>query len=131
MTSFNAVSFAPMLTIPPGTKDLSFYQDAFGASIARHWLNDDGSIHVAELSIGDELFHVKEEKSGSAVLSPLTVRATTVTIGLFTNEADKLFNSAIEAGALELSPMTDYDYGYRQGDIKDPFGHHWVLQKSI
>ena len=28
-----------------------------------------------------------------------------------------------------LSPVIDYEYGYRQGEIKDPFGHHWIIEK--
>jgi PhnB protein len=40
-------------------------------------------------------------------------------------------NSAIAAGATILSPAQDYDYGYRQGKIKDPFGHIWMIEKNI
>jgi hypothetical protein len=28
-------------------------------------------------------------------------------------------------------PTTDFDYHYRQAEIKDPFGHVWVFQKKI
>jgi PhnB protein len=38
---------------------------------------------------------------------------------------------AIAAGAKEISPAQDYDYGYRQGEIKDPFGHHWLIEMKI
>ncbi|WP_235552554.1 VOC family protein [Niabella agricola] len=38
---------------------------------------------------------------------------------------------AIRAGAEEISPAQDYDYGYRQATIKDPFGHYWQLQRKI
>jgi PhnB protein len=30
-----------------------------------------------------------------------------------------------------VSPVQDYEYGYRQGEIIDPFGHRWVLQKDL
>jgi PhnB protein len=39
--------------------------------------------------------------------------------------------NAIKAGAVETNPAKDYEYGYRQGEIKDPFGHHWLIQKKI
>ena len=26
-------------------------------------------------------------------------------------------------------PMQDYDYGYRQGTLADPFGHLWLIQR--
>ena len=44
---------------------------------------------------------------------------------------DVVIASALAAGAVELSPATDYDYGYRQGEIKDPFGHHWLIEAVI
>jgi PhnB protein len=40
-------------------------------------------------------------------------------------------NNALKAGATLLNPVQDYDYGYRQGDIKDPFGHQWMIEKKI
>jgi PhnB protein len=40
-------------------------------------------------------------------------------------------NKAILAGAIEISPAVDYEYGYRQGTIRDPFGHFWQIQKKL
>jgi PhnB protein len=37
----------------------------------------------------------------------------------------------IRAGATEISPVKDYEYGYRQGMFKDPFGHYWQIQKKL
>ncbi|GAC1419850.1 MAG: hypothetical protein NVS9B7_24470 [Flavisolibacter sp.] len=42
-----------------------------------------------------------------------------------------VMNNAIKAGAKEISPVKDYEYGYRQGEIEAPFGHHWLIQKKI
>jgi uncharacterized glyoxalase superfamily protein PhnB len=39
--------------------------------------------------------------------------------------------NAVAAGGKEISPVKDYEYGYRQGTIQDPFGHHWLLEKRI
>jgi len=30
-----------------------------------------------------------------------------------------------------VSAIQDNDYGYRQGDIRDPFGHLWMIEKVI
>jgi PhnB protein len=43
--------FAPELFITNGVMDISFYEKAFGATEQMRFSNDDGSIHVAELSI--------------------------------------------------------------------------------
>jgi PhnB protein len=44
---------------------------------------------------------------------------------------DIVITQAIMAGAIEISPAKDYEYGYRQGTIQDPFGHYWQIQKKI
>jgi PhnB protein len=56
----NNICFAPQLFIPKGVTDISFYQKAFDAVELRKWMNDDGSYHVAELSIDGTLFHLHE-----------------------------------------------------------------------
>ncbi|HMK24818.1 MAG TPA: VOC family protein [Chitinophagaceae bacterium] len=111
--------------------DIDFYTKAFGAIELRRWTNDDGSIHVAELSINGALFHLHEETLASASFSPEKYNGTTVTIGLFVPDVDAFMSRAIDAGAKEISPAKDYEYGYRQGKIKDPFGHHWMIEMKI
>jgi PhnB protein len=46
-------------------------------------------------------------------------------------DPDALIKSAAAAGARVISPAQDYDYGYRQGSVADPFGHQWLIQKKI
>lgn len=46
-------------------------------------------------------------------------------------DPDKLFQDAIHVGGRILNAMQDYDYGYRQGTLVDPFGHQWLIQKKI
>ena len=110
---------------------MEFYKKAFGAVELRVFPNDDGSLHVAELSISGALFHLHEEMPGSRERSPEELGGTTVLLGLFTDDPDALMTSALAAGGQELSPMQDYFYGYRQGVVGDPFGFHWMLQKRI
>lgn len=131
MSEINKAVFAPQLYIKSGIKDISFYTKAFGAIELRRWTNDDGSLHVAELSIDGSLFHLHEESIRSAQFSPEKYNGTTTLIGLFVPDVDAVMNSAIAAGAIEMSPAQDYDYGYRQGEIKDPFGHTWLIEMKI
>lgn len=123
--------FVPQIYIPGGITDISFYAKAFGAEELRRWCNDDGSIHAAELAINGALFIIHEASSAKKLLSPEACGGTTVIIGLMTDDVDAIMSSALAAGAAEISPAQDYDYGYRQGEIKDPFGHIWTIEKKI
>lgn len=131
MNETNKTYFAPQLYIKSGATDISFYQKAFGAIELRRWTNDDGSIHVAELSIDGAMFHLHEESLQSGQFEPQKINGTTALIGLFVTDVDKVIASAIEAGAILLSPAQSYDYGYRQAEIKDPFGHVWLIEMKI
>lgn len=123
--------FAPQLYIPAGTRQIDFYTTGLGARLLRQWNNEDGSIHVAELAIDNNLFHVHEENPGKGQLEPGQHNGTTVLIGLFIEDVDGLINQAVAAGAQLLASPQDFDYGYRQGMFKDPFGHHWMIQKKL
>ena len=123
--------FAPQLYIRNGVRDVGFYIKAFGAVELRRFSNDDGSIHVSELSIGGALFHLHEETKNPGMFSPEKYNGTTALIGLFVPDVDEVMNRAIAEGATVLSPAQDYDYGYRQGEIMDSFGHCWMIEKKI
>ena len=129
-TNFNNTFFAPELYIANGVSDISFYKNAFGATENLCFRNDDGSIHVAELSINGAIFHVHEITSGK-FFSPDKHDGCTYCIGLFVPDVDLVMRQALTAGAIEINPAQDYEYGYRQGTIQDPFGHYWQIQKKI
>lgn len=112
-------------------KDISIYKKAFGATENLCFYNDDESIHVAELSILGAIFHLHEVTANPAFFSPEEHNGTTTLVGLFVENVDDIMNSAIQAGATEISAAKDYEYGYRQGEIKDPFGHHWLIEKKF
>jgi len=131
MMTSNKSIFAPQLFIPNGVNDISFYQNAFGATETIKLLNDDGSIHVAELSINGTIFHLHEESLPKGRLNPDRAKGVTTLIGLFVDDVDLVIKNALKAGATLLSPAQDYDYGYRQGDFLDPFGHQWMIEKKI
>jgi len=64
-------------------------------------------------------------------LEPITANGVTTVIGLFVPNVEEVMQKGITAGAIEISPVKDHEYGYRQGMFKDPFGHYWQIQKKI
>ena len=127
----NITFFAPMLYLKQVAPAIEFYKNAFDAIVLRQWNNDDGSVHVAEISIDDAMFHMHEEVKRVNELSPGTLKGTSVVIGLFVNDPHAVMAKALAAGGTEIEPVQDYDYDYRQGRLADPFGHHWLIEKKI
>lgn len=131
MTDTPKTAFVPMLTIIHGTMSLEFYKTAFCAVETKHITNDDGSIHVSEMFIDGAMFHFHEEAADGTTFGPEKYNGVTTIIGLMVSDVDKVMERAIAAGAKETSPATSYDYGYRQGSIIDPLGHHWIIEMAI
>jgi PhnB protein len=129
-TNNNKPHFAPELHIPNGTINIDFYTK-FGAIEHFVFRNDDGSIHVAELEIDGAIFHLHETMPWLEALEPISAKGVTTIIGLFVSDVQEVFDRGLSAGATEISPVTDHEYGYRQAMFKDPFGHYWQIQKKI
>ncbi len=122
--------FAPQLIIRDCAAAIEFYKNAFGVTEMQRWSNDDGSVHVAELSFEGAIFHI-HEPTQQQHYSPDTVAGVTTLIGVFVDDPYSVVTRAVDAGAREISVVQDYDYHYRQGTIVDPFGHHWLIEKKI
>lgn len=127
---YNQTQFAPELHIPNGTVEINFYTE-FGATEHFCLRNNDGSIHVAELEFNGAIFHLHEIMPWFDAMEPVSAKGVTSVIGLFVPDVDEVMLKAMQAGAIEISPAKDYEYGYRQGMFKDPFGHYWQIQKKI
>lgn len=122
--------FAPELHLPKGTTSIDFYTK-LGATENFVLRNEDGSIHVAELELDGAVFHLHETMQWFESLDPVGAKGVTAVIGLFVQQVQEVFDRALAAGATEISPLTDHDYGYRQGMFIDPFGHYWQIQKKL
>ncbi|PWT73475.1 MAG: VOC family protein [Bacteroidetes bacterium] len=129
--SITKADFAPQLFIPSGVRNVDFYVDGLGATELRRFSNDDGSVHVVEYALGGSLFHLHEEKPSDGHYDPVATNGVTALVGVFVDDVDGLMNQAIKAGATLVKEAQDYEYGYRQGEIKDPFGHIWLIEKKI
>jgi len=131
MNSTGNTSFVPQLAIAHGTMDLSFYQQAFDAVETKHITNEDGSIHVSEMFIDGAMIHFHEESWNGETFHPGKYKGVTTSIGLMVKDVDAVIAKAIAAGAKQTSPATSYDYGYRQGALLDPLGHHWIIEAIL
>lgn len=56
---------------------------------------------------------------------------TTVRFSMHVKDADQTIARAIAAGATETMPASNQFYGFRSGNIRDPFGHEWMIQHRL
>ncbi len=122
-------TITPHLVVRNAEQAIAFYKKAFGAEeIARMTDPGGGGIMHAELKIGDSmLMLVDEMPQMQGWVSPQKLGGTTVAMALYVEDADALFNRAVEAGATVVMPMMDAFWGDRYGKVADPFGHMWEI----
>jgi PhnB protein len=97
----NSTFFAPMIYLKAVAPAIAFYKKAFDAIVLRQWNNDNGSVHVAEMSIDGAMFHLHEEVSRINEMSPETLKGTCIAIGLFVDDPHAVMAKAIAAGGTE------------------------------
>lgn len=120
----------PTLSVTNGAAALAFYKKAFDAIELFCVTGEDGSI-VAELSINGARFFLADASPEHGNFSPDTLGGISVRMGLLCADPDAMAARAITAGATEVYPVADQDYGYRLGHIIDPFGHHWEICRPL
>jgi PhnB protein len=120
----------PHMTVSDGRRAIEFYKKAFGAEeiCCMPGPGGQGVMH-AELKIGDSMLMLNEEFPGceQGPRAPSTLKGTTITVHLYVDDADAVFNRAVAAGATPAMPPMDAFWGDRYGCLVDPFGHQWGI----
>lgn len=124
-------SVTPYLIIKGAARAIEFYKQAFGASEVMRLEGPGGSIGHAEIQIGDSRVMMADEHPDMGALSPELIGGSPVSILIYTEDVDALFQRALDAGAEQVRPLQDQFYGDRSGVLKDPFGHQWSIATHI
>ena len=117
----------PSLVVNDSKKAIEFYKKAFGANEIYHMDAPDGKCMHAMVQIGDSFVMMSDEFPQMGARSPTTIGGTPVTLHLYVEDADKIFNQAVEAGAKVAMSISDAFWGDRYGAVIDPFGHSWAI----
>jgi PhnB protein len=120
-------SLTPYLVIKGAASAIDFYKKVFGATELLRVPQPGGRIGHAELKIGDSCIMMADEYPEMGIVGPKTLGNSPVSLLLYIENADAIFEKAVSSGAQVKKPMTDQFYGDRSGTIEDPFGHQWTI----
>ena len=120
-------SVTPHLCTKGATHAIEFYKRAFSALERMRIMQPDGRVGHAELQIGDSIIMLADEFPEIDARSPQSLGGSPVSIHLYVEDADVVFQQAVAAGAKIKRPIADQFYGDRLGGIEDPFGHTWWI----
>jgi PhnB protein len=127
--------FIPELIVNNGPAALDFYKSVFGAEEVHRIIKPGGEKLVhGELILDGHKFFVCDEfpqSEGGTCKSPKTLGGTGVRITLLVDDANRVVERAVAAGARVSMPVQDMFWGGRYGKIVDPFGHEWGLNQQV
>jgi PhnB protein len=121
----------PYLCVDGATAAIEFYGRVFGATERMRMPAPDGKIGHAELDIGRGVIMLSDEYPEMGARSPKAIGGSPITIMVYVEDVDSVFNRAVDAGATVLRPVQDEFYGDRSGQFEDPFGHRWSVHTHI
>jgi PhnB protein len=120
----------PYLIVTDAAAAIDFYSKAFGAVEYVRLAEPSGKVMHAEIRIGNTPIMLADEFPDMGYRGPKTIGGSAVSILLYVDDVDALFEAAIASGATETMPVQDQFDGDRRGTLTDPFGHIWLLAKK-
>jgi PhnB protein len=121
----------PYLYVDGAAAAIEFYEKVLGAKERMRMPGPDGKLGHAELELGNGLIMLADEHPDMGIRSPKAIGGTPMAISVYVEDADQVFNAAIEGGAKELRPVENQFYGDRSGQFEDPWGHHWSVATHV
>ena len=121
----------PYLVMDGAAAAIAFYEKVFGAKERMRMDAPGGKIGHAELELGDSLIMLADEVPDMDIRGPKSFGGSPVTISVYVEDVDAVFESALAAGATSVRPLEDQFYGDRNGQFEDPFGHRWSVATHV
>ena len=121
----------PYLIVKGAADAIEFYKRAFGATELLRMADPQGRVGHAEIRIGDSVIMLADEHPSMGYRSPRSLGGSSVSILLYLEDVDGVFERAVKAGAKAQRPVMDQFYGDRSGTLEDPFGHVWTIATHV
>ncbi len=121
----------PYLIVKGAAEAIDFYKRAFGATELLRMADPQGRIGHAEIKIGDSVIMLADEHPAMGYRGPRSLGGSSVSILLYLENVDGVFERAIKAGAKAQRAVADQFYGDRSGTLEDPFGHVWTVATHV
>lgn len=123
-------TITPRLVVDDAAAAIRFYVEALGATEIMRFAEPSGKVVQVELQFGDDIVTMTED-DGDCSLSPRSIGGSPVLLSLAVDEADPVGEAMVAHGAEVVIPIDDRYYGRREGRLRDPAGHLWIISQQI
>jgi len=116
-------TITPYLVIPNAAGFIAFTQDVFNATLVNKFMREGESLIMhGEIKIGDSVIMFADSTEQYA--------PQPAGFFIYVENADKVYERALEKGAAAVTKISDQSYG-RSGGVKDAFGNTWWITSVI
>jgi len=119
------------LRVDDCARAIDFYRRAFGATEKFRLSEPAGRIGHAELDFNGTTLMISDEFPEFGMQGPQAGGGSPVSLHLHVENADRVVQQALDAGATLAMAPQDQFYGERTGVVIDPFGHRWMIGHEI
>jgi PhnB protein len=124
-------TITPHIVVGDAAAAAGWYATVFGAEERGRLAVPGGKLMQVELWFGDSAVMLADEFPDMGVLSPLSVGGTATVLHFTTDDADAVWQRAVDGGAEIRQPLGEVFWGDRYGQITDPFGHRWGIAQHL
>ena len=117
----------PYLIVDDAAAAIDFYSRALGAVELMRVAGPGGSVMHAEIKVGDSPVMLADANPDWDMKGPPALDGTPVSLAVYVENVDEVFQRAVSAGGEEVRPVQDQFYGDRTGTLRDPYGHVWTI----
>jgi PhnB protein len=121
----------PRLIVPSVDEAVAYYAAVLDAQETFRFTEPSGSVAHCELMIGESPLSLAQANDEYRLYAPQALGGSPVLLTAIVDDTWAVGSAMTAAGASVVVPIEDRDYGRREGRIRDPFGHLWVISQPL
>ncbi|MFF4387192.1 MULTISPECIES: VOC family protein [unclassified Streptomyces] len=125
------MSLTPRLIVPDPDIATTYYQKAMGAEEVFRAQDDSGRVMVVVLQIGGSPLSLSPAVPEWGWLSPDDIGGSPVLLEAEFTDQDAVAERMVASGGTVVVPVENRPYGKREGRLRDPFGHLWIVTGEL
>ena len=125
------ITIRPRLVVTNVDQAIDFYTECLGAERGARYAEPSGHVVHAELRIGDSEISLTQAHADWGLYAPDALGGSPLLLTLIVADASTVGASMVSGGGTVLVDVEDRPYGKREGRIRDPFGHLWIVSQDL
>ena len=121
----------PRLVVKGADDAIVFLKRTIGGVLEDRFADPDGRVVYSKLMLGDVPLSIVEEVQEWGWTSPQTLGGSPVLMQLDFENCDEVAARMLAHDAEVVVAIQDRAYGKREGRLRDPFGHLWILSQDL